>query len=219
MTPIPWDQQLARLLVKPLARTPVSPNQITTVSLLLALGAGWLYASGDRGAANWAAGLFVLARFIDHADGELARLTGKSSRFGYYYDYAVGALSSTALFVGIGIGLRDVALGKWLVGAGVTAGLCAPIAMGLALGVEARLGTGARGYPGFGGFELEDGIYLLAPITWLGALMPFLVLAGTGQVIFCFCMLLKFVAAGPRVDTELPTPGARHLGLRRPDAR
>lgn len=205
MTPTLWDQQLARLLVKPLARTPVSPNQITTLSLLLALGAGWLYASGDRGAANWAAGLFVLARFIDHADGELARLTGKSSRFGYYYDYVVGALSSTALFVGVGIGLSEGALGNWLVIAGVTAGLCAPIAMGLAIGVDARLGTGARGYPRFGGFELEDGIYLLAPITWLGALMPFLVLASIGQVIFCFWMLMKFVAAGRRVDPELPT--------------
>lgn len=205
MTPTLWDQQLARLRVKPLARTPVSPNQITTLSLLLAFGAGWLYPSGDRGAANWAAGLFVLARFIDHADGELARLTGKSSRFGYYYDYVVGALSSTALFVGVGIGLSEGALGNWLVIAGVTAGLCAPIAMGLAIGVDARLGTGARGYPGFGGFELEDGIYLLAPITWLGALMPFLVLASIGQVIFCFWMLMKFVAAGRRVDPELPT--------------
>jgi len=206
MTRIPWDQQLARVLVKPLAGTPVSPNQITTFSLLLALGAGWLYASGDRGAANWAAGLFVLARFIDHADGELARLTRKSSRFGYYYDYVAGALSSTALFVGIGIGLSAGALGNWLVIAGVTSGLCAPIAMGFAIGVEARLGTGARGYPGFRGFELEDGIYLLAPLTWLGALMPFLVLASIGQVIFCFWMLMKFVAAGRRVDTELPTP-------------
>ena len=187
------------------------------MSLLLALGAGWLYASGDRGAANWAAGLFVLARFIDHADGELARLTGKSSRFGYYYDYVAGALSSTALFVGIGIGLRDVALGKWLVTAGVTAGLFAPIAMGLALGVDARLGTGACGYPAFWGFELEDGIYLLAPITWLGALTPFLVLASIGQVIFCLWMLAKFVAAGRRVDTELPTPRVRHLGA--PPAR
>ena len=33
----------------------------------------------------------------------------------------------------------------------------------------------AVGYPSFGGFELEDGIYLIAPITWFGYLMPFLI--------------------------------------------
>ena len=43
----------------------------------------------------------------------------------------------------------------------------------------------AIGYPGFAGFELEDGIYLLAPITWLGYLVPFFILAGIGASIYC----------------------------------
>ena len=62
----PYDQRIARVLVRPLARLGVTPNQITAVSLVLALGAGWVCALGGRPAIPWAAGLFVLARFLDH---------------------------------------------------------------------------------------------------------------------------------------------------------
>ena len=62
-------------------------------------------------AANWGAGVFVLARFLDHFDGELARLTGQSSRLGYYLDYVSGGLSYCALFAGMGIGLPGGDLG------------------------------------------------------------------------------------------------------------
>ncbi len=105
----------------------------------------------------------MLARFLDHADGKLARLTGKTSRFGHYYDFAAGALSSAALFIGIGVGLRRGIVGEWSLAAGIAAGSCALIAMGLGLGVEARQSPNGGGYyPAFGGFELEDGIYLVA---------------------------------------------------------
>ena len=196
MTGAPWDQRLARVLVRPLVGTPIRPNHITTLSLALALGAGALYARGEAVAANWAAALFVLARFLDHADGELARLTGRASRFGHHYDFAVGGLSSAALFMGIGVGLRQGIVGEWSLAAGIAAGSCALIAMALGLGVEARQSPWpGTYYPAFGGFELEDGIYLVAPLTWLGALLPFFVLAATGQVVFCLWMLHKFVRA------------------------
>ena len=36
----PWDQPLARMLVRPLERTPVHPNHLTTIGLALGLTAG-----------------------------------------------------------------------------------------------------------------------------------------------------------------------------------
>jgi hypothetical protein len=42
----------------------------------------------------------------------------------------------------------------------------------------------AIGYPGFVGFELEDGIYLIAPITWLGYLDTCFVAVGLGAVVY-----------------------------------
>ena len=184
----PYDQRLATLMVRPLARTPITPNQITAVTLLLALGAACLFAQGNARAADWGAGLFVVARFLDHFDGELARLTGKKSRLGYYFDYIAGALSYTALFVGIAIGLAAGPLGVWALALGAAGAGSAIISLFINLDIDKQMDLAdgeATGYPGFAGFELEDGIYLIAPITWLGWLSPFFVLCGIGAAVYC----------------------------------
>ncbi len=66
---IPYDQRIARALVVPLAWLGVTPNQVA-FSLLLALVAAGLFALGTAQAAHWAAGIFMLARVLDHFDGE-----------------------------------------------------------------------------------------------------------------------------------------------------
>ncbi|MEE8393958.1 MAG: CDP-alcohol phosphatidyltransferase family protein, partial [Rhodospirillales bacterium] len=95
----PWDQRIARRLVRPLINTPITPNIITVATLILALAGALMFAAGDPNLANWGAGLFVLARFLDHFDGELARQSGKTSKLGYYLDYVSGAISYGALFL------------------------------------------------------------------------------------------------------------------------
>lgn len=183
----PWDQRIARVLVRPLVKTPITPNQITFFGLALALAGAGLLASGEREAANWGAGFFVLARFLDHFDGELARQKHMKSRFGYYLDYAAGAISYGALFLCMGIGLRDGALGEWAIALGAV-GTAVAVASAFAnIGIDkaSNLTDGAAvGYPGFAGFELEDGIYLIAPIVWLGWLEPFFAAAGIGAAIY-----------------------------------
>ncbi|MGH6660328.1 MAG: CDP-alcohol phosphatidyltransferase family protein [Rhodospirillales bacterium] len=185
----PWDQRIARVLVKPLVKSPVTPNQITIVSLVVALVGAGLLAEGSAAYANWGAGVFVLARFMDHFDGELARQKGMTSRLGYYLDYLSGALSYGALFICIGIGLRESALGPWAITLGLVGAASAILSMVVNLDIDKYLkadaGKDAVGYPGFAGFELEDGIYLLALITWLGFLIPFFVLAGIGSAVYC----------------------------------
>lgn len=193
----PWDQRIARVLVKPLINTPVMPNHVTIVSLLTALGGAGLFAFGDPLLANWGAGLFVLARFMDHFDGELARQKGAASRLGYFLDYIAGALSYGSLFFCIGAGLSNGPLGGWAVVLGVSGTVCAILAMFINLDIDKVLdgdgdGDGdAVGYPGYAGFELEDGIYLLAPITWLGYLQPFFIAAGVGATIYCLWSLWR----------------------------
>ncbi len=186
----PYDQRLARILVRPLARTPLAPNHITVVTILLALAAAGLFARGEPAAAHWGAGLFVLARFLDHFDGELARLTGKTSRLGYYLDYTSGGVSYTALFAGMGIGLAGGPLGGWALLLGAAGAAAALISLFLNLEIDkqkelAEHGASKIGYPGIAGFELEDGIYLIAPFTWLGWLAPFFVAAGIGATVYC----------------------------------
>jgi phosphatidylglycerophosphate synthase len=154
-----------------------------------------LFSRGDRGAALWGAALFALARFVDHADGELARLTGRSSRLGYYYDFAVGGLSTAALFVGLGVGLGTGSVGDWPVLLGMLGALAALGGTALGLAVEAAPGPHGALYPSAAGFELEDGIYLIVPFTWLGWLGAFFVLSCVGQLIFCLATLGRLRAA------------------------
>jgi phosphatidylglycerophosphate synthase len=132
----------------------------------------------------WGAGVFVLARFLDHFDGELARQQGTATEFGARYDYVAGGVSYAALFVGIGIGLAEGALGRWaavLTALGLVGGIAHTI---IRLACWQTGGDEAEDYPGFGGFQLEDGIYLLAPITWFGWLDEFFVLAALGAVAY-----------------------------------
>ena len=190
---------MARVLVRPLAHTPVTPNQVTSVTVIIALCGAALLATGEARAVNWGAGLFILARFMDHFDGELARLKGSASRFGYYYDYAAGAISYAALFAAIGIGHADTSLGIWALVLGAAGAAAALISAFLNLGIDSanedRDEGEAVGYPGFAGFELEDGIYLLGPITWAGYLQPFFIAAGIGATIYCLWSLWCLVKA------------------------
>ena len=198
----PWDQRLARILVRPLAKTPIQPNHVTTATLILGVAGAGLLATGDTTAANWGAGLFVLARFLDHFDGELARLKGLSSRFGYYYDDVAGGASFTALFIGMGLGQAHGPLGGWALLLGLMGALAASSSMILNLGIDkiasSRGGKDTVGYPTFAGFELEDGIYLLAPITWAGFLTPFFAAAGIGATVYCLWTAWCLIALSSR---------------------
>ena len=184
----PWDQRLAQLLMRPLATTTVSPNQITTLSLGIGLLAALLYAQGGW-AVHASAACFVLSFWLDHADGELARMTGRTSSFGHYYDLAAGGAVLVALFVGIGIGVRHGALGTWSIGLGVAAGLATAVIFVLRMELERRAGKTVTRQPNLLGFEVEDAMYLVGPITWLGLLQPFLVLAGIGAPLFMLLVL------------------------------
>ncbi len=186
----PYDQRIARVLVGPLVKSPVTPNQITLLTLIIALGGAALLATGDPQNADWGAGLFILSRFLDHFDGELARQKQMTSKFGYYLDYLSGSTSYAALFVALGIGFRDGLLGQWAIALGITAALAAVASMFTNLGIDKASDDidheagDATGYPGLKGFELEDGIYLLGPITWIGYLEPFFIVAGVGASVY-----------------------------------
>lgn len=192
----PWDQKAARVLVRPLVRTPIHPNHVTIFNILMALVGCWLIAKGDAVSINWGAGLFVLSRFFDHFDGELARQSGKTSKLGYYLDYVAGGISFGALFLSMGIGFSNSMLGGWAVVLGAAGTFSALISVFLNLGIDkaSKFEEGeAIGYPAFAGFELEDGIYLLAPVAWLGWLEYFFIAAGIGATVYTVWTLFNLL--------------------------
>ena len=197
MKMLPWDQRIARIIVRPLANTRVTPNHITALTLCMALASSVLFAFNDLEFSYLAAGIFVASRFLDHFDGELARLQGSTSQFGYYFDYLVGGIGYAALFIGLGIGYWQDDLGGWAILLGAAGGASALISLYTNLGIDRETGDReegeATGYPAFAGIELEDGIYLLAPITWFGFLKPFFVAACIGASIYCIWTIITLM--------------------------
>ncbi len=94
--PRTWDARLARRLVTPLVGTPVTPNHLTTLRLLIGLAGAWCLTQPGFGWINAGALLIVLSNFVDHTDGELARISGQSSKLGHFYDLASDACGSGA---------------------------------------------------------------------------------------------------------------------------
>lgn len=195
----PWDQRLGSLIARRLASTGLHPNAVTTASLLAGLAAGGLFGLGGAWA-DWGAVAFAVAFFIDHIDGELARLTDKSSTLGHYYDFVVGGIILAALFIGMGVGLAGGALGDWSIVLGVVAGLTVAVIFSVRLDLQLDAGKEATQQPNFLGFEIEDVMYLVVPIAWAGGLLPFLTLAGFGAPFFLLWQYLasrRIRARGP----------------------
>lgn len=175
----PWDARIARAVVRPFVESRLHPNHITTLGLLVGLGSAYGFALGGSGA-SWGAALFLLAGVIDHADGELARMSGKTSDFGHTYDRIVDLIVKTSLFTAMGVGLRESSLGNAAVPMGLAAG-ASLVAIFTIRGARAkRVGTAAYAQPSWAGFELEDILYVIAPVTWLGGLETFFRIAVIG---------------------------------------
>lgn len=180
-----WDSRIANLLVAPLRDTAVHPNHLTTVGLLVGLAGAVLFARGDRASANLGALLYVVSQVVDHADGELARMTGKTSEFGHSYDRACDLAVKLSTFVGMGVGLRHGSLGAMAPLLGVAAGIALVTIFRSRSELARRRGRDvAFRQPSAGGFEIEDVLYLVGPITWAGGLRPFVVAAGIGAPAF-----------------------------------
>lgn len=191
----PWDSRLAGWMVRPLHHTGVTPNHVTTASLLVGLAGAGSYALGSTAAANAGGLLYCLSAFLDHADGELARATGQTSEFGHAYDRAADLIVKISLFTGMGFGLRGGALGHWSALLGLIAGVSLVAIFLLRNQLVRRRGKGALTQPGAGGFEIEDILYAVAPITWVGWLQPFLIAAAIGAPLFALWTALQVRSA------------------------
>jgi phosphatidylglycerophosphate synthase len=181
MTMSPWDQRLARFLVRPFVKTALTPNHVTGLSLLAGIAATLAFAHGGSAAANLGAACFMLAMLIDHADGELARMAGKTSRLGHHLDYIVGSLNYTLLFIGLGVGVGRT-MGDWALAIGLAAGFSNPVVVTVRMLMERRFGAVSVRHPSAYGFEIEDFAYLIGPITWLFGPVYFLVPYGLGTL-------------------------------------
>ena len=105
-----WNRFVARplaaVVVVPLARTSITPNQVTFLTLPVFLaGAVLLAILPSWGALLAGAAIIELSYVLDCADGQLARLKGTSSPVGAHLDFLMDELKAFTLIAAIAIRL------------------------------------------------------------------------------------------------------------------
>ncbi|MFM0524267.1 CDP-alcohol phosphatidyltransferase family protein [Paraburkholderia strydomiana] len=209
--PRTWDARLARRLVTPLVDTRVAPNHLTTLRLLIGVAGALCLARGGFAWSNAGAVLIVLSNFVDHTDGELARISGKSSRIGHFYDLACDALVTVMLFIGMGMGMSASNIGGltvapgWL---GAIAGIAVALIFFLRMRIEEMAGKAGTKQAAVGGFETEDVLYLLPIVTLTSVVMPFVVAASIGAPLFAVWVMIDYW----RVSRRTAQPAAAGAG-------
>jgi phosphatidylglycerophosphate synthase len=92
-----WNGWVVRMLYP----TPITPNQITFLSLVFGLLSAGFYVSGRPDALVWGAVFLYGKVFLDNVDGNLARVRGTSSRFGRFLDSLTDFAITVLVYIGI----------------------------------------------------------------------------------------------------------------------
>lgn len=176
------NRRIARVIVRFLARTRVTPNQVTGVAAVMGLFAGWLFAQGNTVLASL---VFITSAVVDCMDGDLARATLRTSRFGRWFDLVSDQVVHIAIFVGIGIGVSrqgsDVPV-LLLTGSAVAGALMAFVVV--LRGMLGPPGRQERLKRVVEAMANRDFAYLLLVLSLLDSLEVFLWLAAIGSHVY-----------------------------------
>jgi CDP-diacylglycerol--glycerol-3-phosphate 3-phosphatidyltransferase len=76
----------------------IHPNTLTLIGVVINVGAAWAL---GRNHFVLAGVIMIVANIFDFIDGKVAHITGKSSRFGAFWDSTLDRFSDLALFLGL----------------------------------------------------------------------------------------------------------------------
>jgi phosphatidylglycerophosphate synthase len=184
-----FDRRISRLLTRALVPTGIPPNLITACSVLIGIGSGFAFATGNAALAVVGAFAFLLSTILDGCDGEIARLTFRESRLGARLDLVGDNVVHLFLFGGIACGVYR----------GAPAGHVVVLGILLLVGVLVTMATvyrcilqrvptpAQRGL--YEAFASREFAYLLAALTLAGHLEWFLWLAAGGTYVFAGALL------------------------------
>jgi len=103
------------VFVKCIYKFPVTPNQVSFLSMIVGLFAGWQFAIGSNGRLILGGLLLAVSIVLDCADGQIARLKNNGTALGRIIDGVADYVVGVAVFIGIGIGLSRFANELWTV--------------------------------------------------------------------------------------------------------
>jgi CDP-diacylglycerol--glycerol-3-phosphate 3-phosphatidyltransferase len=91
-------QRIIDAMVRWLAHGHINPNLLTVIGVALNVGCGLLFGLGQF---FWAGILLIVANLFDMLDGQVARLSGRVTRYGGFLDSSLDRLSDMVIFVGL----------------------------------------------------------------------------------------------------------------------
>ena len=91
-------QRIIDAMVRWLAHGHINPNILTVIGVSLNVGCGLLFGMGHF---FWAGIALIVANLFDMLDGQVARLSGRVTRFGGFLDSSLDRLSDMVVFVGL----------------------------------------------------------------------------------------------------------------------
>lgn len=131
-------------MVRGLASLGIPPNILTAIGVTINIGCGVLFGLGEF---FWAGIVLIVANLFDMLDGNVARLTGRVTRYGSFLDSSLDRLSDMVAFFGImmfyaGNSPQHSLLNVFLAGLGMIASVMVSYttARSEALGVKANVG-------------------------------------------------------------------------------
>ena len=113
---------LGFLIARALRRTPVTPNQVSAAAVVAAVAAAAAYYHRSPAGVGLGLLFLLLTSALDSADGQLARLTGRTSEVGRILDGVCDALSFLSIYLAIVLSYA-AAGGAHVAAAAVLAGL------------------------------------------------------------------------------------------------
>jgi phosphatidylglycerophosphate synthase len=178
-------RRLSRNVTRVAVALGIAPNPITVSSGLVGLAAAAVITRGEPAALLLGLLLYLVAVVLDHADGEVARLTSSESAIGEWLDITVDTVVHAALVLALGVASARVT-GLGLLSAGVVAAV-GVVASAIVAKRWPPAPTAARTRGLLDPLTSRDGFYLMLVLfialrllvpAWLPALM-FVVAVGT----------------------------------------
>jgi len=190
--PKTYVHYVGRWLILPLVNTPVTPNHLTTLRLLTGIAAAVAFAMGDYFWTVWGGVLFAVSALLDRADGELAKLSDKSSNWGHWYDLYCDAVVNVVLFFGIGIGLTDSVLGHWAWKMGLLSGLSIALTFWIVFRLHESGSHPSEAFNYPDKIDLDDSLFLVCIFAWFDGMLPLLIAASVFAPAFLIFALWQY---------------------------
>jgi phosphatidylglycerophosphate synthase len=204
-----WNRFVARplaaVVLVPLARTSVTPNQVTLATLVVFVAGAVLMAlKPGYGALVGGAAILEASYVLDCVDGQLARLKGTSSPIGAHLDFLMDELKAFVLVAAVAIRLwRGGGEVRWLV-----EGLLALVVVAAAISLttfvrrpEYAVATGARQSRGAG--DYGEGFAQNDEDSGRGDRrrpLPLRLVEAAGRFVVHYPSYILFVALANRID-------------------